>query len=191
MIYQEFDAIGRDLFAHALNNSHSGNISALQGGRITITASGSMLHRLGWQDLVEVGINDTAPSRASRELVVHREIYRRTNALAVVHAHPPFTIALAAQMNPIVPEDAEGAYYFGAIPVIDVSQAIGSDEVAERVPAEMVEKRTPLVVVRNHGVFSAGLTLWDAYQWISSLEHSCRILMMKSAGRHFWKDMGS
>ncbi|PKK91474.1 MAG: fuculose phosphate aldolase [Candidatus Wallbacteria bacterium HGW-Wallbacteria-1] len=189
MIYPEFDRVGRDLFDHTMNNSHSGNISILQGGRITITASGSMLHRLRRDDLVEVGINDLTPSRASRELIVHRAIYRETNATAIVHAHPPYTVAISEDLEAIVPVDAEGAYYFGSIPVVSVGNAIGSDEVAGIVPVTLLKMGSPIVVVRNHGVFSVGRSLNEAFQWISSLEHSSRIIFIRSAYASTWRDI--
>lgn len=180
MLYHAFDRVGKDLFAHSLNNGYSGNLSVRQGNRLTITASGSALHRLGPEDLVEIGLFDDERGRASTEAVVHRGIYRITDAMAVVHAHPPFTVAISEHHDSIVPEDAEGTYYFREIPVVTTSFSVGSPEVATLVPRAMLDGRTPLVIVRGHGVFSAGRDLPEAYKWLSSLESSCRHIFLKT-----------
>jgi L-fuculose-phosphate aldolase len=191
MIFHEFDKIGKDLFSQALNNSHSGNISIRQGSRIIVTASGSMLHRLEISDLVTAPIfsdhDDLKPffsglaKKPSLETDVHRAVYKMTDALAIVHAHPPFTVTVADSADFIVPLDAEGSYYFKKIPVISAEKTIGSDEIAQRLPRILLKNRVPLAAVKGHGVFSCGLNLKDAYKWISSLENSCKLIVLKRA----------
>lgn len=197
-IFHTFDSIGKDLFNQSLNNSHSGNMSIRRANKILITASGSMLHRLSPSDLIELSINskmdaslDNPSSRAyfsnikapSIETVVHKSIYLKTDADAVVHAHSPFTVTIAQNSDSIIPFDAEGAYYFQEIPVVTARTTIGSEDIAELVPEIMLKNRIPLVVVRGHGVFSCGRNLVEAYKWISSLENSSRLLLLKNMYR--------
>ncbi len=56
----------------------------------------------------EIARNDRAMPLASAELAVHRSIYKKTSALAVVHAHPPYAVALSFTEKEIVPCDMEG-----------------------------------------------------------------------------------
>ncbi len=176
-----FQTTGFDLFVGGMNNSHSGNLSIRNNRTLVITRSGAMLHRLEYPDLIETLIdgNDSEAARASRELPVHRAIYRHTHAQAIAHAHPPHLIALSMQAQTIEPVDAEGMYFFreGA-PIIGVVNSIASDEVAEKIVPEFA--RFPIVIVRGHGAFAIGADLEECFHWISSLEHSAKIILLNN-----------
>lgn len=174
-----FQTTGLDLFVGGMNNSHSGNLSVRNNRMLVISRSGSMLHRLEYSDLVETLIDgdDAETPRASREIPVHRAIYRHTQAQAIAHAHPPHLIALSLQAETITPVDAEGMYFFrqGA-PVIGVTNSIASDEVAEKIVPKFTH--SPIVIVRGHGAFAIGADLEECFHWISSLEHSAKIILL-------------
>lgn len=176
-----FQTTGLDLFVGGMNNSHSGNLSIRNNRMLIITRSGSMLHRLEYTDMVETMIDadDAETVRASREIPVHRAIYRGTQAQAIAHAHPPHLIALSMQSSRIVPVDAEGMYFFrtGA-PVIGVANSIASDEVAQKIVPEFAD--SPIVIVRGHGAFAIGADLEECLHWISSLEHSAKIILLNN-----------
>ncbi len=173
-----FRQVGRDLFAAGLNNSHSGNLSVRLGDRILITRRGSMLGHLEEEDLIETGLerDDGNTPLASTEIGVHRAIYLKTPALAVVHAHPPCAVALSLLEDEITPVDAEGLFLLPRVPVLRPRQAIASKELEESLPGVIRDFRT--AVVGGHGSFAAGQTLEEAYHLTSSLEHSCRIICL-------------
>lgn len=176
---RDFQTTGLDLFVGGMNNSHSGNLSVRNNRMLVITRSGSMLHRLEYTDLVETLIdgNDAETVRASREIPVHRAIYKHTNAQAIVHAHPPHLIALSMQADRITPADAEGMYFFQkGVPVIGVTNSIASDEVAEKIVPMFAQ--SPIVIVRGHGAFAMGKDLEECFHWTSSLEHSAKIILL-------------
>ncbi len=177
---KQFQVTGRMLMELGLNNSHSGNLSVLAGRTICITRTGARLGALEWPDVVAVPLDfpPEAATQASRELVVHRRIYLETPHKAVVHAHPPCTVALSMLRDIIEPADAEGRYYQPRVPVLKVRDPIGSEEVAAALPRMMRTDggRAVLVVVRGHGTFAAAATLDEALKLTSSLEASCRIL---------------
>ncbi len=178
-VLREFQKTGADLFTAGLNNSHSGNLSVRLGRTLAITRTGSMLHRLDYADIVETTLDgdDAETRRASREIPVHRAIYRGTTHDAIVHAHPAHVIALSLSLDLIRPVDAEGAYSFpNGVPVVTVRNAIASEEVGAVVTPLL--RTCPLVVVRGHGSFAVGATLEDGLHWTSSLEHSARILCL-------------
>lgn len=173
---RDFQTVGHDLFVSRLNNSHSGNLSIRMNRMMAITRSGSMLHRLEHGDIVETLIDgeDAETPRASRERPVHRAIFMNTNAQAIVHAHPPQLIALSFTTDKFMPVDAEGRYFFTrGIPVVEVTNAIASDEVAAKISPLLRE--FPIVVVRGHGTFAIGQTLEEGFHYTSSLEHSAMI----------------
>ena len=170
-----FREIGRDIFVAGLTSSHGGNMSVRDGERIVITRRGSMLGRLGDDDLVETGMAPCdADERCSREIVVHRAIYAATDAQAIVHAHPLHTIARSFGGDVIVPADSEGLYVLGEVPVVSSSSTIASAE-AGQVLAEAL-RGVPVAVLRTHGPFAKGATLEEAFMHVSVLEASANIL---------------
>ena len=88
-----FEKVGRDLFLSGAVTSHGGNLSEREGDTIHISRRDSMLGRMGEGDIVSAGIlPDDHDATASRELIVHRAIYRACDAGAIVHAHTLNTI---------------------------------------------------------------------------------------------------
>lgn len=181
----QFRAVGRDLFLRGLVSSHSGNLSirhrSFHGRTITITRHGSQLGHLGKSDLVTVALDGEIPPEVSpsMELPRHRAIYGATSARAIVHAHPPHAIALSLLADEIAPQDLEGAYLLGKVPVVEPK-----DPATEGLAQELA--RHPIAILRGHGSFAVGDSLGDALQWTMALEDSCLILLwlqMAGAGR--------
>jgi L-fuculose-phosphate aldolase len=158
----EFERIGKRLFAEHLAGGNFGNISIKKGNDgFFIKPSGAYLNVA--TELVVVPLDGEVPETASSEYRVHREVYRKTNHTAIVHAHPPFAVAASLVMNKIVPEDSEGVMFCPEIPVIQ--GAPGSQEIADAVVK--VLSCSNLVIVKGHGTFAAGKTLDEAYVFTS------------------------
>ena len=176
MRVEEFQKIGQDLFVRGLVSSHGGNMSVRTGDRVVITRRGSQLNHLTEQDVVETGVvsNNRVTPSASSELAVHRTIYQRTPAHAIVHAHPIVALALSLGEDEIVPLDAEGRRYLGAVPVVGETVIAEVREVADALAAQLMEHG--IVVVRGHGSFAVGQLLDEAHRWTSLLEDSCRLI---------------
>lgn len=177
-MFDQFRTIGEDLFASGLITSHGGNMSVRLGDRILITRRGSMLGRLGPQDLIETGLeaDDAMVTLASTELVVHRAIYQATSALAIVHTHPIHATALSLLEDAVVPVDSEGSYLLHRVPVVATAKTVGSTEVADVLPP--VLRNHKIALLRGHGAFAVGELLEEAYMVSSSLEASARILCL-------------
>ena len=175
-MWQEMAKYGRKLVEHGLVESNFGNISVRAGGKMLITRSGTALDEITGDNVVEVEIQDTSSLDiiASSETVVHREIYRQTSGLAIIHAHCPYAVVeslLAGAGEVIAPVDSEGQYFLGNIPV--VGGGIGSLVLAENL-ADALSKHKGAVVY-SHGTFAIGKTLGEAYIMTTQLEHSCRV----------------
>ena len=173
MYAAEFERIGKRLFAEHLVGGNFGNMSVREGDGFFIKRTGTYLDVAS--EPVFVPLDGDVPPGASSEYRVHRDIYRKTAYLAVVHAHPPATVAASLVLDEIIPEDSEGLMFCPKIPV--VGGAPGTDEVAENVSESLVNGK--LVIARGHGTFAAGKTLDEAYLLTSLTEHSCRVLMYK------------
>ncbi len=178
MILSQFQTVGRDLFTQGLISSHSGNLRIRLGDRLIITRRGSMLGCLQEADLIETGIskNDRSTPLASNELAVHRTIYQKTAARAIVHAHPPYAIALSLVETEIVPSCPEGLSLAGRVPVLGWHMEVKPGGLADLISKTLEEHR--IVVVHGHGSFAAGQLLEDAYNCTTALEESCHVLCL-------------
>ena len=174
-IYQQFREIGRDLYVQSLTSSHGGNLSLRVGDKVVIKRRGAQLGRLKPHDLIETYIekNDSGVALASTELLVHRTIYRKTPALAIVHCHPRAAIAYSLSRDEIVPIDNEASYLLKKVPVIWEEFASGTPEMANKLAAALQQYK--IVMLRGHGSFAIGQTLDEAFHWSSTLEESCQI----------------
>jgi L-fuculose-phosphate aldolase len=159
-------------------SSHAGNISVRIGDRLVITRRGAQLGALRPGDLVETGVDtdDSGIAMASSEIVVHRAIYQRTNAQAILHTHPPHGLVLSLELDEIIPMESEGSYLLHRVPVVTAEKTIGSDESAQVVSRALGEYK--LCMLRGHGLFATGYMLEEAYQWTSTFEASARIVYL-------------
>jgi len=176
-LYEEFRYIGRDILLTGLTSSHGGNMSVRVGDRIIIKRRGAQLGQLKITDFVETGMHthDSGIMRASTELIVHRAIYEKTSALAVIHCHPRTAIVLSLSRDEIIPIDNEGSYLLRKIPVVTVEMASGSKEMATKVSEALQGYK--IIMQRGHGCFAIGQTLEEAYHWVSALEEVCDIIL--------------
>jgi len=175
---EQFQLIGKLLFDEGLVHAGAGNLSIRQGDKIFITRTGSLLSMLKEGDVIEVGMEKgDADKEASIELPVHRAVYKGSKAQAIVHAHPAYAIALSLNEEKIIPQDAEGKYFVKSIPVVKVREAIGSDEVARFLPP-VFGGGYHGAVVRGHGSYTIGADLMEAYKLTSTIENSCKIILL-------------
>jgi L-fuculose-phosphate aldolase len=173
MYAREFKRIGKRLFDEHLICSNFGNISMRKSDEgFFIKRSGTFLDEPG--EPVFVLMNGPAPEDASSELRVHRAVYRTSACAAIIHAHPPYSVAASLTLNKVVPKDSEGEMFCPVIPV--VRGRPGSDGLAKSVAAGLT--RAPVVIARGHGTFAAGKTLDEAYMYTSLAEHACKVLAL-------------
>ena len=167
----EFLNVGTRLHQEGLVASVFGNMSRRVEGGFEITPTGSFLDVPA--RLVFVSDGGIAGAGASSEYRVHLEAYLRTDAGAIVHAHPPYSVALSLSCDSIVPVDSEGKMLLPEVPVVDGEP--GTDELAENIAAALVS--SPLVIARAHGTFARADTLVNAYVLTAVAEHAARILI--------------
>jgi len=180
----QFQMVGHALFTQGLVSSHSGDLSIRLGEHLLITHRSSMLGSIGEADLVDTRItkNDRATPLASTELAVHRSIYKQTPAMAVVHAHPPYAIALSFTEEEIMPCDMEGRILLPKVPILGKQMMVKAGDLAGEIAEAL--KQYKVVLVKGHGSFAAGQLLEEAYYYTDVLEQSCRLLcLLKALGR--------
>jgi L-fuculose-phosphate aldolase len=178
MFLNQFQSVGRNLFIRGLVSSQSGNLSIRMGDRIIITRRGSNLGDIQEKDIVETGINknDRATPLASVELSVHRAIYQRTRARAIVHAHATHITALSMTEKVIKSEHLETFCNISPVPVLGWDMEVKPGGLAEIIADSLKDNR--IVVVRGHGSFAIGQLLDEAYNCTTGLEEACEILCL-------------
>jgi L-fuculose-phosphate aldolase len=178
MITSQFQEVGRDLFTRGLVSSHTGNLSIRLGDYLIITRRGSQLGCLQEQDLIETGIfkNDRSTPLASTELAVHRTIYQVTSALAVIHAHPPHSIALSLKEKKIVPNSTEGYNTIGVVPVLGWGMEVKPGGMADIIAEALKDRR--IIMVHGHGTFATGQLLEEAFNYTTTLEENCQVICL-------------
>ncbi len=162
-----------------LQSPRSGNLSVLlaDARAFVIKRRGASLRELEPdRDLVTVELDGPAPPEASSEVAVHRAIYCATDHRAVIHAHPPYAIALSFSAAVIHPLHNEAQAVLGDIPITSSSASEGQGE--EPGPIVEVLRKGRAMLVRGHGAFSAGPDLESAFYYMGLLEAACKIVYL-------------
>lgn len=187
VLRQEIVQIGRLMYEKGFIAASDGNISARLGsGRILITPSG--LHKGFLQPeqilLVDENGRRVGPAtganrqlKPTSELPMHLEAYRqRPDIAAVVHAHPPITIALSIAGIPmadcLLPEVI---VFLGLIPT--TQYATPSSEENVRAIRQFIHHHDALVLQR-HGSLTVGDSPMQGFMRLETLEQNARIAFM-------------
>ncbi len=176
-IVEEIVRVGKLLFSEGLVSARAGNISRAFGEHIYITRTGSNLGDLTHADVIRLSLTESGvlDERASVELDVHRRIAVKTGRRAVVHAHPPHAVAVSLRTDRVTLPDYEGRAILGEVPLLD-PEGLPREELVERIADLLTDHR--VVLLKGHGVFSADEELTRAYSHASTLEHSCRLILL-------------
>ena len=167
----EMIRIGKKLFNLRLIDGASGNMSCRIEDQIIITKTGTLLDELTPKDFVVVRIGELA-DEASSDLIVHNAIYKRSDYKAVLHCHGIYNVVLSFMLDEIAPIDLEGSMFLGKVKVVEGE--FKSEDLAKKIAEEVA--KNGIVVVRGHGIYSAGMDIYEAFNRACYLEHSCEII---------------
>lgn len=184
---QEIVRIGRLMYEKGFICASDGNISArVEPGRLLITPSGLHKGLLEADQLLLIdetghplGLRTAAGRRLkpTSELPMHLETYRqRPDIGAVVHAHPPITIALSIAGIPmadcLLPEVI---VFLGLIPT--TQYATPSSEENVRAIRDFIANHDAIVLQR-HGSLTVGDSPMQAFMRLETMEQNARIALM-------------
>lgn len=172
-VWREISKYSKKLYEKGYMSSHSGNLSIRCGDKIYIKRRGACCDEIGPDDVIEADFegNDSSIFMGSSETDVHRQIYKATSALAVVHTHAPYSIVCSQIYDEILPADTEGEYLLHKIPVIIVDKLSGSKESANKMSEAL--KSYKGVVMRAHGTFATGKVMEEAFHVTCMMENTC------------------
>jgi L-ribulose-5-phosphate 4-epimerase len=158
----------------------SGNVSARVPGAdlMVIKPSGVSYDNLTPASMV---LCDLAGARVDGDLLpssdtaAHAYVYRHLpQAGGVVHTHSTYATAWAARGEPIPCVLTAMADEFGGEIPVGPFAPIGDDEIGRGIVATLTGHRSPAVLMRNHGVFTVGVTARDAVKAAVMCEDAAR-----------------
>lgn len=152
----------------------SGNVSGRDpdSGLVVIKPSGVDFDELAPEDMSVVDIDGNVIEgrlKPSVDTATHLYVYRRMpNVGSVIHTHSNYATAFAALGEGIPCCLTAIADEFGGPIPISAYARIGEDEIGR----EIVEKigACPAILMKNHGVFTVGRTVPDAFKSAVMLE---------------------
>ncbi|MFO7662816.1 MAG: class II aldolase/adducin family protein [Chloroflexota bacterium] len=178
----------RDQLVAIMNRIYQGGMTTLSGGNLSIkdgdgdrwiTPAGMDKGRLTARDMVCIRADGRVigPRSPSSEYPFHQAIYRaRPDLKAIAHAHPPALVAFS--ITRIIPDTS-------LLPRIQricgpISYApyalTGSEELGQAIAATFAAGYN-VVMLENHGVVTAGESLFEAFQRLEALDFCARILI--------------
>jgi len=172
--------IGKLMHRAHLVDGAAGNISArLDDDRILLTPSGLAKGFMHPDQLLILNLNGEvleAPAglKPSTETPMHLEVYRqRPDVGGVVHAHPPFAVALTiagvSMQEYTIPE---AIILLGEIPTAHYATP-ATDE--DRTAIMDLVKDHDAMLLAYHGSLTVGADVWGAYLRLETLEHNAHL----------------
>jgi L-fuculose-phosphate aldolase len=183
-IREQICRIGQLMYQNGYIAATNGNISVrLDPDRIMTTPSGLAKGFMSPDQLIVVDMTGKkiephpSPYQATSEISMHLECYRqRADVKAVIHAHPPFAVALTiAGMgfeDCVIPE---AIVLLGDIPTsVYATPATPENSAAIR---DLIGSHDAIMLA-YHGSLTVASTLWEAYMHLESLEHTAKIMVL-------------
>lgn len=168
-------AAARRLADDGLVLGTAGNVSERAGRTIAVTPTGASLATVTAEQVVLVDVagdqleGELAPTS---ELELHLEIYRRCEAGAVVHTHPPMGTALGCVLDELPVVHYQLLELGGPVRVASYA-TFGTSELAELTLQALRGRSAALM--SNHGAVAYGSNLEVAVQRSMLLEWACSI----------------
>jgi L-fuculose-phosphate aldolase len=120
-------------------------------------------------------------ARRHSEVFIHSEIYRvRPDVHSIIHSHPPYAVALSASGRPMRALSQPSAVFYEALPVYTGTiDLIRTMQMGQGVAQALGPHRA--VLLKNHGVVSAGATIEESVGVVLMLETAAMIQMIAEA----------
>jgi L-fuculose-phosphate aldolase len=175
---QQLCDIGRMMYERGFIGAADGNLAVrLDPERLLVTPAGALK---GFMRPEEMVVTDLAgrplqDGRPSTEILMHVAVLQeRQDASAVVHAHPPYTVAFSLAGMPltrcVIPEIV---VTIGAVPTVPYATP-GTPELPESIRGPI--RQSDVLLLERHGIVTVADELWNAFRLLDMVEHSARII---------------
>jgi L-fuculose-phosphate aldolase len=162
----------------------AGNVSARDGDRVAVTATGVVLADCTPDDVTVVTLDGTVVEGGlapTSELELHLGVYADAGSStgAVVHTHAPWSTAVACVLDELPVLHYQQLLLGGAVRVAPYA-TFGTPELAASVRTALADRQAALMA--NHGSVAVGATLDQAVEhallleWLAQLHHRASTL---------------
>lgn len=157
----------------------SGNVSGRKGKNVIIKPSGIEYEELSPSKLVVVNLDgevEEGDLKPSVDTDAHLNIYREIEDIGgIIHTHSIYATSFAVLGKEVPVYTTEQADLFGG--PIPVSEYVppGSEEIGKEFKRRTEDGRFRGLLMKNHGVFTAGNTPQQALKAALHIEHSAKI----------------
>ena len=139
------------------------------------------LEEIGPEDVITVNLDgEKVDGAAPRhiEVFIHSEVMRaRPEVNCVVHTHPECAIAFSSLGKPLLPVGHAGSLFCDGLPVYDETTDLITDQALGASVARKLDAHDALLL-RNHGIVTAGTSVDEAILKAIFLENACRTQML-------------
>ena len=175
--------VGKKLLDLGLITSMDGNWSERKKDHILITAKGVKKGEIKKEDLSQVSFEgEVLKGEPSSELDLHLSIYQnQKKAKAIIHAHPPATIALSLakpKLKKLPSALPETMVFLGEVPIIPYKKP-GHKELSKALVPHLETSKA--FILSSHGALTFGENLSEALSLMEVLEHASRIFCLSEA----------
>ena len=117
------------------------------------------------------------------EVYIHSEVLRaRPDINAVLHTHPEHAIAFSSLGKPLSAMSNDGTMFSACVPIFSETTDLITDQQRGKAVAKTLGQGGALIL-RNHGIVTAGRSIEEAVFLAIKLERACRIqLLAENAG---------
>ncbi|HKR86780.1 MAG TPA: class II aldolase/adducin family protein [Phenylobacterium sp.] len=179
------------LIAHfGLNELTYNHISArIPGGEeeILINPFGLMFDEVCASNLVKVDLagrvidDPTGLGINEAGYVIHGAVHAgRPDVICVIHTHTPAGMAVSAQAEGLLPLTQNAMMFYEQIGYHDYEGIAVELEEQRRLVSDLGQHRA--MILRNHGLLVAGLSIAEAFNTMYFLENACRAQVSAMAG---------
>jgi L-fuculose-phosphate aldolase len=187
-IREEIGYFSKLLVDTGLLEFKGGNVSVRDGDDLLITQRGAVKGMDLTESIVRTSVfdvDDEGSMAASSALEVHRAIYQRTDAQAVIHGHPSKTVSLSFFCDELIPIDENGMLYLRPkVSVIAPPSLYGWNLRAAEMGDSLIEEN--VVVQKWHGTFAKGSDLAEAFHRTRAVEFmSAHLIRVAELSKHF------
>jgi len=152
-----------------------------------INAFGLMFDEITASNLVKVDVDGTVIDDPlglginQAGYVIHSAIHRaRPDLQAVLHTHTRDGAALSAQREGLLPISQHALAYYSRV-VYHAYEGVALDlDEQQRLVANLGQSN--ILILRNHGLLSAGISVEHAFRELHGLERACNIQVAAQAG---------
>jgi L-fuculose-phosphate aldolase len=172
----------RRLAAEGLVLGTAGNVSAREGERVAISATGAVLADATPDQVTVVDMDGRVVEgdfQPTSELDLHLGVYRRYEAGAVVHTHAPMATALSCVLDGELPCVHYQMLLLGGSVRVAPYATFGTRRLAETVLDALDGRAAALMA--NHGAITHGATLDSAVELSLLLEWACTVYWRAAA----------